>query len=764
MQFDPNQQQNDLAGIFANPSNNFSTQIPGLPRLGVAPAIPAYSGAMNTNAPKSNNGKGQADAQGVMNAMKSASQDNDAKRLSSAGEKSGVKFKHDSDGHATGSAAFDTLDAYMKKAGLNSFQASFFSRMISEAVPAETVQAAIKSAGDKFGEKVAEELQNGFEKISYAKAIKSVAPALKKKIVPAAKSLGDEGIGAAVGAFNPATGLGSSFATNPDGSINYGRLAGSTLGGAAGIGTAKRLKPQVGSSLAEHGRAALSGEGIGFATDVATGSDSNLGSQIGFAAGAGLPSRVPQSLQRPLSRLPKAVGLSDPSQTKNVLEAFDPLEQMFRVGRKYPKSALIAAPAAGAANRLYQDSQPDQSLQAILQALPQEPAPAASTELDQDAIDLLLQMYGGEQGLEKENMAKAVPAAPKAPAPNLSKPSQYTDIFKDTLGKINAPAAPSTKAPVKTPAAPAAPNPLLSSMSSSAPKPSAAAQLLPGKDPNAPFPLPNPAPQRSNLPAQASTAPPATPAAPAAPPATPAAPAAPSAPAQSQQPAWLQTLLSPEVLPYLLGAGGGAGLGYLFGGGRGAALGGLALPFMQAMYARSQGQANPLDAIIGRQGGPAGQGYLGQSLGIGGLLGGFGAPAKKPPSAADKAVADQAVAPTGQEAAPAEAQPPAEGTAVPTQTFENLPGDTDGDGQLSPEEGAAVGSDPALLGEMINHPQALDIAKQQYASNPDFKAKVDRIKKGMNGFLAGMVPGEVARLTKLSPKDSQMLIDLAMQI
>ena len=757
MQFDPNQQQNDLAGIFANPSNNFSTQIPGLPRLGVAPAIPAYSGAMNNNAPKSNNGKGQADAQGVMNAMKSASQDNNSKRLSSAGEKSGVKFKHDNDGHATGSAAFDTLDAYMKKAGLNSFQASFFSRMISEAVPAEAVRAAIKSAGDKFGEKVAEELQNGFEKISYVKAIQSVAPALKKKIVPAAKSLGDEGIGAAVGAFNPATGLGSSFATNPDGSINYGRLAGSTLGGAAGIGTAKRLKPQVGSSLAEHGRAALSGEGIGFATDVATGSDSNLGSQIGFAAGAGLPSRVPQALQRPLSRLPKVVGLSDPSQTKNVLEAFDPLEQMLRAGRKYPKSALIAAPAAGAANRLYQDSQPDQSLQAILQALPQESTPAASTELDQDAIDLLLQMYGGEQGLEKENMAKAVPAAPKAPAPNLSKPSQYTQIYKDTLGKINAPAAP--KAP-------------------------AAAQTLPGKNPNASFPLPNPAmrrsaapaqayeaaqvresaPQRSNLPAQAYAAAQAnqqTPATPA--PATPA-PAAPSAPAQSQQPAWLQTLLSPEVLPYLLGAGGGAGLGYLFGGGRGAALGGLAVPLMQAMYARSQGQANPLDSIIGKSGGPAGQGYLGQSLGIGGLLGGFGAPAQKPPSAADKAVAEQAVAPIGQEAAPAEAQPPAEGTAVPTQTFENLPGDTDGDGQLSPEEGAAVGSNPELLGQMVNHPQALDLARQQYASNPDFKAKVDKIKKGMNGFLAGMVPGEVARLTKLSPKDSQMLIDLAMQI
>ena len=65
---------------------------------------------------------------------------------------------------------------------------------------------------------------------------------------------------------------------------------------------------------------------------------------------------------------------------------------------------------------------------------------------------------------------------------------------------------------------------------------------------------------------------------------------------------------------------------------------------------------------------------------------------------------------------------------------------------------------------MINHPQALDIARQQYASNPDFKAKVDKIKEGMNGYLAGLVPGRVASLTKLSPKDSQALINLAMQI
>jgi hypothetical protein len=97
---------------------------------------------------------------------KAGSQDNGAQRLSSAGESSGVKFKHDNDGHATGSSAFDTLDGYMKKAGLNSFQTQFFGRLIQSGVSEHMAQAAIKSAGAQFGEKVAAELEDGMAKLA----------------------------------------------------------------------------------------------------------------------------------------------------------------------------------------------------------------------------------------------------------------------------------------------------------------------------------------------------------------------------------------------------------------------------------------------------------------------------------------------------------------------------------------------------------------------------------------------------------------------
>jgi len=98
--------------------------------------------------------------------LKAGSQDNSAQRLSSAGESSGVKFKHDDDGHATGSSAFDTLDGYMKKAGLNSFQTQFFGRLIQSGVSEHMAQAAIKSAGAQFGEKVAAELEDGMAKLA----------------------------------------------------------------------------------------------------------------------------------------------------------------------------------------------------------------------------------------------------------------------------------------------------------------------------------------------------------------------------------------------------------------------------------------------------------------------------------------------------------------------------------------------------------------------------------------------------------------------
>lgn len=96
---------------------------------------------------------------------KSAAQDNSEPRLSETGSKSGVTYKHDTQGHATGASAFDTLDGYMKKAELNSFQTQFFTRMIESGMPDVMIQATIKSAGDRFGAEVQAELQDGFEKV-----------------------------------------------------------------------------------------------------------------------------------------------------------------------------------------------------------------------------------------------------------------------------------------------------------------------------------------------------------------------------------------------------------------------------------------------------------------------------------------------------------------------------------------------------------------------------------------------------------------------
>lgn len=111
--------------------------------------------------------KAQVAAMSMMNMMaKAGSQDNTAQRLSSAGESSGVGFKHDDEGHLTGSSAFDSLDGYMKKAGLNSFQTHFFTRMAEQEMPEALVVAAIKSAGDQFGEKVGAELEDGWEKLA----------------------------------------------------------------------------------------------------------------------------------------------------------------------------------------------------------------------------------------------------------------------------------------------------------------------------------------------------------------------------------------------------------------------------------------------------------------------------------------------------------------------------------------------------------------------------------------------------------------------
>ena len=155
------------------------TTIPGTPNMGgISANFNKYQPALQSLPNPLSNGPGMGGVQapagakdtakvpGIQAAMaKRGSQDNGAQRLSSAGESSGVKFKHDNDGHATGSSAFDTLDGYMKKAGLNSFQTQFFTRLIESGMTEPMIQATVKTASDQFGEKVAAELQDGYEKL-----------------------------------------------------------------------------------------------------------------------------------------------------------------------------------------------------------------------------------------------------------------------------------------------------------------------------------------------------------------------------------------------------------------------------------------------------------------------------------------------------------------------------------------------------------------------------------------------------------------------
>lgn len=113
----------------------------------------------------------KADTAGIQQAAqdKLASQDNCSPSRSAAGDSKGVKYKQQNEDHATGTAAFDSLDKYLrmaKKAGLNDFQSNFFGRLIQEGRNEHEMYAAIKQAGDQFGYKVGKELNRGLEKLS----------------------------------------------------------------------------------------------------------------------------------------------------------------------------------------------------------------------------------------------------------------------------------------------------------------------------------------------------------------------------------------------------------------------------------------------------------------------------------------------------------------------------------------------------------------------------------------------------------------------
>lgn len=186
---------------------------------------------------------------------KQGSQDNSAPRCSSAGESKGVGYKMDDEGHLTGGSAFGTLDKYMKKAGLNSFQAQFFGRLIQSGMDEAQMQRAVKQAQSQFGEKIASELSAGLEKLAFRKLIgKAIGQGLNyasRRLMPAAgqsaKQMAknvvfnkDTARGLATGAFNPYTGLMSDQAVDADGNYNYGNLLKSTVMGGAGGALARQ--------------------------------------------------------------------------------------------------------------------------------------------------------------------------------------------------------------------------------------------------------------------------------------------------------------------------------------------------------------------------------------------------------------------------------------------------------------------------------------------------------------------------------------------
>ena len=305
----------------------------GIAQVKRAMKLPAGVAA-SYNKKKTNCDPGEVSSRGVCKKKgrkKKASQDNSGQRLSSAGEDSGVKYKIDTEGDKTGQSAFDTLDNYMKKAGLNSFQSSFFSRMVLEGAD---VEGAIKQAEDKFGEKVASELKSGFETLEkkaiwgalravgsklLGEGVKQTAKQIARKPGVAAKAMvrnlpsnAAKGVksfvsgpgaktqltqGAAVGALNPYTGLLSENVMTDEG-INYGNLLKSTLGGAVGMrGAGKLLSRPAMNALQQAGVRANVGTGVGFTG--ATGAnllgadvDPMAAARMGFLGGAAMPKNL----------------------------------------------------------------------------------------------------------------------------------------------------------------------------------------------------------------------------------------------------------------------------------------------------------------------------------------------------------------------------------------------------------------------------------------------------------------------------------------
>jgi hypothetical protein len=89
-----------------------------------------------------------------------------------------------------------------------------------------------------------------------------------------------------------------------------------------------------------------------------------------------------------------------------------------------------------------------------------------------------------------------------------------------------------------------------------------------------------------------------------------------------------------------------------------------------------------------------------------------------------------------------------------------FPGDADGDGQISPQESVAAESNPAVLSQMINHPNASAVMLQQYQSDSKFKGKIDEIRDSVmpESVVIAVIK---SRMKLTSDQDAKMMYDLA---
>ena len=130
-------------------------------------ALPAKPNPLARALPVQQN---KADIGGIEQAMAkrgAASCDYASMKRSPAGE-GNMKYKVDKDADSKGQEAFKSLDGYMKKAGLNSFQANFFGRLIQHGMDESAIRDAVKQANACFGVKVAGELNEGLNKLAFA--------------------------------------------------------------------------------------------------------------------------------------------------------------------------------------------------------------------------------------------------------------------------------------------------------------------------------------------------------------------------------------------------------------------------------------------------------------------------------------------------------------------------------------------------------------------------------------------------------------------